>query len=80
MSNLKIELTPKDALILASFHNEFKVDIEGDNRCVTLLAAMNSFMDQVVSQMPESSFDDACAEIEVDVLLGRAPDNRDTDG
>lgn len=75
MKLITIKLSPHDATILASFHNEFRADIEGDETCLSLKIAMNNFLEQVCTNMPEDSFEEAIAEVRVNQLLGKAPEN-----
>lgn len=72
---IKIELTEKDALILASFHAEFRNDLADNPQCFALNLAVNNFFNEVVKKIATDKFEEACADIQVDVLLGRAPDN-----
>lgn len=74
MKPLIIKLSPHDALVLASFHNEFMQDMQNDEQFVSLKTAMNNFLDQVVRNMPEGGIEDAHMEIEVNIALGRSPE------
>ncbi|HEY4326125.1 MAG TPA: hypothetical protein VGN20_19200 [Mucilaginibacter sp.] len=74
MQKIKIELSPHDAMLLASFHAEFAGDLVGDNRFISLNVAINNYFEQVVKNMDDTKLDDAMAEIEVNILLGRSPE------
>lgn len=74
MKPLTIKLSPHDALVLASFHNEFMQDMGNDEQLVSLKTAMNNFLDQVAMNMPEGGIEDAHMEIEVNIALGRSPE------
>ena len=74
MKQLTIKLSPHDAIILASFHQEFINDIIVHEECIALKIAINNFLEQIVHNMPEGGLEDAKAEIEVNILLGKSPD------
>lgn len=71
---MKIELSNHDAIILASFHNKFLNALKKDEHFIALKMAMNNYMDEVVKNLPPDGLEDAKAEVEVNILLGRSPD------
>jgi hypothetical protein len=72
---INIKLSAHDAIILASFHNEFMQDLRSKKECLSLLFAVNNFMEQVCMNMPENGLEDAKAEVAVNKLIGKAPLN-----
>lgn len=73
--DITIKLSAHDATILASFHHEFEADLKTHPECESLIIAMNNFMDQICLNMPNDGLDDAIAEVEVNKLFGKAPNN-----
>lgn len=74
MQPLTIKLSPHDAITLATFHAEFKDDISDVPECESLRDAIKNFLDQVCAIMPREGLEDAHAEIEVNILLGKSPE------
>lgn len=75
MKPLTIKLSPHDAVVLASFHNEYMADIINClPETASLKQAMENFLQQVSVAMPEDGLEDADAEVEVNILLGKAPE------
>lgn len=73
MKPITITLSPHDATVIVSFLSEFKSDLEGDEKCVSLLVAISQFTDQVITNITEEQFEDARSEIAMNDLLGRNP-------
>lgn len=71
---IHINLTPHDALILSAFHKEFLAELPNVKETVSLRIAVNNFFEEMVNNMPDEAIDDAHAEIEVNILLGRSPE------
>ena len=74
MDALNIKLSPHDAVVLASFHQEWMPDMEGDEQFASLKVAMNNYFEAIVAAMPPGGLEDADAEVEVNILLGRSPE------
>lgn len=73
MKPLIIKLSPHDAIVLASFHAEFRNDLQNIQECTALRTAINNFFEEIVHAMPDQGLEDANAEIEVNILIGKSP-------
>lgn len=71
MEKVKIELSPHDAVAIASFLDEFKEDLS-QSLFSSLSAAVKNYSDQVY-KMSDEQLSDAIAETRMNQLIGKAP-------
>jgi len=71
MEKVKIELTPHDAIAIASFLSEFKEQLS-DPICESLAIAVKNYTDQVYN-LNDDQLADAVAETRMYQLIGKAP-------
>lgn len=72
--NVKIEITPYNALTILSFCREFINDDNKDNYMFKAIhEAVQQFENQVYEKIDDTMFEDAMQENQVNQLIGKSP-------